>query len=151
MVRRLTRAVLHHSEDAEDAAQEAFFSAWTARERFDERQAFPPWLARIALNRARDLRRRRTVRSTESLEAVPAAGGGAPDEDAGDALLHSRLDRALTELSERQRVALLLFEVEGYAAAEIGELLGVPEGTVRSDVFHARRKLRAVLGELERF
>lgn len=149
LVRRLTRAVLRHREDADDAAQEAFFSAWAARDRFDERQAFPPWLARIALNQARDLRRRRTVRRTEPLETAPAIAVGAPDDHAGEALLGARLDAALTGLSERQRVALVLFEVEGYAAAEIGELLGIPEGTVRSDVFHARRKLRAILGERE--
>ena len=46
-------------------------------------------------------------------------------------------------------MAVLLFEVEGYAHAEIAALLGVPEGTVRADVFHARRRLRAVLGGKE--
>jgi RNA polymerase sigma-70 factor (ECF subfamily) len=59
------------------------------------------------------------------------------------------LEAALAELPERQRLALLLFEVDGYAHAEIGALLGIPEGTARSDVFQARRKLRGVLGDRE--
>lgn len=149
MVRRLTLSVLRHPEDADDAAQEAFFSAWTALDRFDERQALAPWLARIAVNAARDLHRRRNVRSAAPLEVVQVVSSDAPDRQAGDAMLRVRLDSALATLPDRQRAALVLFEVEGYAAAEIGAILDIPEGTVRSDVFHARRKLRTLLGEKE--
>jgi RNA polymerase sigma-70 factor, ECF subfamily len=146
MVRRLTRAVLGQLEDAEDAAQDAFLHAWTALDRFDPAAALGPWLARIALNSARDLRRRRRVRSTEAIPESQAATGGAPDRDAERALLRERLTQALRTLPERQRAAVVLFEVEGYSHAEVGAMLGIPEGTARSDVFHARRKLRQVLG-----
>jgi len=149
MVRRLARTVLGHPEDADDAAQDAFLSAWTAVQRFDSRAPLGPWLARIALNAARDLRRRRRVRTTEPVPAGQAAPGAMPDRLAEQALLRERLDRALAELPERQRVALVLFEVDGYSHAELAALLGVPEGTARSDVFHARRKLRAALGAAE--
>jgi len=149
MVRRLTLSVLRHPEDADDAAQEAFLSAWTALDRFDEGQALAPWLARIAVNAARDLHRRRTVRSAAPLDVVQVVSSDAPDRQAGDAMMRVRLDSALATLPDRQRAALVLFEVEGYAAAEIGAILGIPEGTVRSDVFHARRKLRTLLGEKE--
>jgi RNA polymerase sigma-70 factor, ECF subfamily len=150
MVRRLTRTVLGHVEDAEDAAQDAFLSAWIALHRFDPAAALGPWLARIALNAARDLRRRRRVRSTESIPESQAAGGRPPDNDADRALLRERLSRALLELPERQRVAVVLFEVEGYSHAEVGRMLRIPEGTARSDVFHARRKLRLLLGPQEK-
>lgn len=150
MVRRLTRAVLRHPDDADDAAQDAFLSAWRALDRFDTAQPAGPWLARIAVNAARDLQRRRTVRRTEAIpESYADRRGGGPEAQTDSALLRERLDAALAELPERQRVALVLFEVEGYRHAEIGALLGVPEGTVRSDVFHARRRLRAALGEPE--
>jgi RNA polymerase sigma-70 factor (ECF subfamily) len=86
------------------------------------------------------------VRRTEEIDAQMTDPRGAPDAMTHDALLRSRLNRALAELPERQRAALVLFEVEGFAHAEIGALLGVPEGTVRSDVFHARRRLRVALG-----
>jgi RNA polymerase sigma-70 factor (ECF subfamily) len=55
------------------------------------------------------------------------------------------MNAAMSELSERQRVALVLYEVEGYSHAEVAEVLGVPEGTARSDLFHAKRRLRPLL------
>jgi RNA polymerase sigma-70 factor (ECF subfamily) len=50
-------------------------------------------------------------------------------------------------LSERRRTAVVLFDVEGYSHAEIAGILGIPEGTVRSEVFHARRRLRTLLAD----
>ncbi len=147
MVRRLARAVLHDGDDAEDAAQDAFLHAWMALDRFKPDQPFQPWLVRIALNAARDLARRRKVRRTEPIDPTMAGSQPAPDAVTHDALLRARLDQALAELPERQRTALVLFDVEGYAHAEIGALLGIPDGTVRSDVFHARRRLRAALAD----
>src|SRR5881398_1737528 len=55
--------------------------------------------------------------------------------------------QALAELPERRRVPVVLFDVEGYSDAEIAAVLGIPEGTVRSEVFHARRRLRALLAD----
>ena len=148
-VRRLARTVLRNPDDADDAAQEAFFAAWRFRHRFDPRRPFRPWLAQITLNAARDLKRRRTVRQTEQLPADAASPRDNPLAKAEQALLKERLDAALGELPERQRLALVLFDVEGFSHAEAGELLGIPEGTARSDVFHARRRLRKVLGQEE--
>ena len=74
------------------------------------------------------------------------AHGPAPDKAADVTALHTALRRALHDLPERQRMAVVLFDVEGYSHREIGEILGIPEGTVRSDVFHGRRTLREVLG-----
>jgi RNA polymerase sigma-70 factor (ECF subfamily) len=61
------------------------------------------------------------------------------------ALLRERMDQAMGSLTERQRTALVLYEVEGYSHAEVAEVLGVPEGTARSDLFHAKRRLRPLL------
>lgn len=149
MVRRLTRAVLRHAADADDAAQEAFLSAWNALDRFQPSQALGPWLARIAVNAARDLARRRRVRTTEPVPFDRADAGPLPDQVADRRVTGERLDAALSTLPERQRVVLVLFEVEGYAHSEIGQLLGVPEGTVRSELFHAKRKLRELLRPLK--
>ena len=143
--RRAAQAVLGNAEDADDAAQDGFLAAWRAVAGYDPSRPFRPWLMRIVVNAARDLRRRRRVRHTEPLPPQQAAGTHGPDHHAGRALLRDRLAAALAELSERQRVAVTLFDAEGYAHAEIAELLGVPEGTVRSDVFHARRALRRAL------
>jgi RNA polymerase sigma-70 factor (ECF subfamily) len=145
-VRRLTRTILGNANDAEDAAQEAFLSAWKALDRFDPAQPLSPWLTRIALNAARDLRRRQRVRSTEELPVTLVASGTSPEQSAGQLLLRERLDQALATLPERQRIALVLFDVEGYSHAEVAAQLEIPEGTARSEVFHARRRMRAALG-----
>ena len=145
MVRRICRAVLRHPEDADDAAQDAFLSAWNGMGRFDPGVAFSPWLGRIAMNAARDLRRRRRVRESEVIPSDTKSWTPGPDTAAHAALLRERMDRAMSELTERQRVALVLYEVEGYTHAEVAEVLGVPEGTARSDLFHAKRRLRPLL------
>ncbi len=148
-VRRLTRTILGHSTDAEDAAQEAFLSAWKALDRFDPAQRLSPWLTRIALNAARDLRRRQRVRTTEQLPETLVSTGPSPEQSAGQLLLRERLDTALAALPERQRIALVLFDVEGYSHAEVAAQLDIPEGTARSEVFHARRRMRLALGPWE--
>jgi RNA polymerase sigma-70 factor (ECF subfamily) len=68
-----------------------------------------------------------------------------PEEQTDWRLFRHELGEALERLPERQRVAVVLFDVEGYSHGEIAELLKIPEGTVRSDVFHARRTLRQSL------
>jgi RNA polymerase sigma-70 factor, ECF subfamily len=119
-VRRVARAVTGNAMDADDAAQEAFLSALDRIETYDRSRPFGPWLMRIASNAAIDLLRRRAVRSAEPLDERLAAPARSPAPDA-------------------------LFDVEGYPHAAIADILGIPEGTVRSDVFHARRALRDML------
>ncbi len=145
-VRRVTRAILRQADDADDAAQDAFLSAWRALGRFDPARPLGPWLVRIAINAARDLERRRRLRSARPLADQEPAPDAPPDRLANRGLLRERLELALARLPERQRLVVLLFDAEGYAHGEIAELLGVPAGTVRSDLFHARRALREALG-----
>jgi RNA polymerase sigma-70 factor (ECF subfamily) len=145
-VRRVCRSVTLDEHDADDAAQDAFLSALDRLETFDRRRPFGPWLMRIASNAAIDLLRRRAVRRVEPLDEAVAGSSRSPVQDAMHSELRAALSAALAELPERQRVAVTLFDMEGYAHAEIAEILGVPEGTVRSDVFHARRRLRQALG-----
>jgi len=145
VARRVARAVLGNPEDADDAAQDAMLSALVKLDQYDPRRPFGPWLLRIVSNAATDRRRRRTVRRVEPLDPGLAAGGPRPDTAAEQRALGERLRQALAELPERRRVAVVLFDVEGYSHAEIAGVLGIPEGTVRSEVFHARRRLRALL------
>jgi len=146
-VRRVARAVLGDPDDADDAAQDALLGALIKLRQYDPRRPFGPWLMRIAANAATDRRRRRRVRRTEPLDGNVVARGMLPDADTQRRALGQRLRDALSQLPERRRVAVVLFDVEGYSHAEIGRVLGIPEGTVRSEVFHARRALRGLLAD----
>ena len=145
--RRVARAVLGDPDDADDAAQDAMLSALLKLRQYDARRPFGPWLLRIVANAATDRRRRRAVRRVEPLDPGLVAGGSRPDLAAERWALSARLREALAELPERRRIAVVLFDVEGYSHAEIAQVLGIPEGTVRSEVFHARRRLRALLAD----
>jgi len=145
--RRVARAVLGDPDDADDAAQDAFLSALVKLAQYDPARPFGPWLMRIVANSATDRRRRRAVRRTDQLEPGLVGGGTRPDVAAERAALGERLHAALGELTPRRRLAVVLFDVEGYSHAEIAQVLRIPEGTVRSEVFHARRRLRALLAD----
>ena len=145
--RRVARALLRDPDDADDAAQDAFVTALTKLSRYDARRPFGPWLMRIVANAAIDRGRRRAVRRAEPLDERTVDGGEAPDQFAARGEWSQRLLDALAQLPDRQRLAVVLFDAEGYAHAEIADILGIPVGTVRSDVHRARHSLRAALGE----
>jgi RNA polymerase sigma-70 factor (ECF subfamily) len=147
--RRVARSVLGPGDDADDAVQDGMIAAWRALDRFDPARAFRPWLMRIVANASLDLLRRRKVRRAVAVPETVVSGGIPPDRMAEGALVRDRLKDALLELPERQRIAVVLFDAEGYSHAEIAGILGVPEGTVRSYVFHARRTLRGALSEFK--
>ena len=141
-VRRLAYAILRDAHEAEDAAQDGVLQALVKLDRYDPTRPFGPWLMRIVANAAIDRRRRRAVRDTSELDEALAGGGPLPDVEVDRLALRQRLAMALDKLPERYRIAVVLFDVEGYSQAEIAEILGVAPGTVRSAVFHARRRLR---------
>ena len=141
----VARAIVVNHEDAEDAVQEAFLHAYRALHRFLPDQEFGAWLHRIVANAALDITRRRKVRDADELPETVASPFRDPAE--GSELRH-RLEGALAQLPARQRAVIVLHDVEGYRHAEIGRMLGIPEGTARSDLHYARSALRAVLGSV---
>ena len=141
----VARAIVLSHEDAEDAVQDGFLHAYRALDRFRSDQPFGAWLNRIVANAALDLVRRRKVRDTEELPETVALAFRDPGE--ADEL-RRRLGDALTHLSDRQRAVIVLHDVEGYTHGEIGSILGIPEGTARSDLHHARAALRRLLSNI---
>lgn len=141
----VARGIVLTHEDAEDVVQEAFLHAWRALDRFRPEQPFGAWLHRIVANAALDNTRRRKVRAAEELHDVHA---GPSRDPAVHRDLRERLAAALATLPARQRAVLVLHDLEGYKHGEIGELLGIPEGTARSDLFHARGAMRRALHAL---
>ena len=141
----VVRAIVLTHEDAEDAVQEGFLHAFRALDRFLPDQPFGAWLYRIMANAALDLVRRRKVRDADELpDTVPVLfrDPGEADE------LRRRLTEALTRLTDRQRSVIVLHDVEGFTHGEIGVMLGIPEGTARSDLHHARKELRRILKDI---
>lgn len=143
----VARAIVLTHEDAEDAVQEGFLHAYRALDRFRPEQAFGAWLHRIVANAALDIARRRKVRDADELPETVASPRPTRDPaEAGE--LRRRLRAALDLLGARQRAVIVLHDVEGFKHAEIGAMLGIPEGTARSDLHHARAQLRRVLGDV---
>jgi RNA polymerase sigma-70 factor (ECF subfamily) len=141
----VARAIVVTHEDAEDAVQEGFLHAYRALDRFLPDQPFGAWLYRIMANASLDLVRRRKVRDADELPdtvPIPFRDPGESDE------LRRRLDQALATLSSRQRSVIVLHDVEGFTHGEIGTMLGIPEGTARSDLHHARTALRKLLKDV---
>ena len=146
---RTATLLLGGVQDADDAVQEIFLRLFRNLKRFDASRAFEPWLYRIALNACRDLARRRRWRQWVSLDGWLAAGGAEPAAVGIDPRI-AEIVAALSRLSERERAAVVLREVEGLSAAEAGKILGISEGTVRSHASRGRARLRAMLGAARR-
>jgi RNA polymerase sigma-70 factor (ECF subfamily) len=143
--------MLGQAQAAEDAAQEAFVSAWrnigTLRG-----EAFRPWVLRIAANLCRDELRRRVRRPSSSLDVALEAGvPEPPDEDplpedtALNAELRAGLDAALAALPDDQRTAIVLCDVDGLDYSEIAAVMNTSLGTVKSRIARGRLRLREAL------
>jgi RNA polymerase sigma-70 factor (ECF subfamily) len=143
----VARAIVLTHEDAEDAVQEGFLHSYRALDRFRPEQAFGAWLHRIVANAALDIARRRKVRDADELPETVASPR--PSRDPAESHeLRTRLREAMAQLGARQRAVIVLHDVEGFKHAEIGAMLGIPEGTARSDLHHARAQLRRLLGDV---
>jgi RNA polymerase sigma factor (sigma-70 family) len=141
---RLAYRVVGHREDAEDLVQETFLAAHQYLDSFDVSRPFGPWLMRIVLNRGANLRRSRARRTTEpEVDAVSPAPSALEETERREMRLV--LERAMATLTERQRLIVTLFDVDGRTSTEIGEMLELAPGTVRWHLHEARRVLRAAL------
>ena len=141
---RVARGVLRNTADAEDVAQEALLRAYRSFERLRDRSRFRGWLVRIAFRIALDRLRsakRREHRDTLWSQPAHMPPPATAEDIAVSNQFQGHLDRALEELPEKLRLALLLSAMEGHTIDEIATMLGVPVGTVKSRIFIARKKL----------
>ncbi len=140
-------------EEAADAVQDAFVSAYRAAHTFRGQSAVTTWLHRITVNacldRARKAASRKTapVDDTERLEQLlePHESASAPAERHD---VQRQLVEALGTLPPDQRAALVLVDMQGYPVAEAARILGVPTGTVKSRCARGRARLLPLLGHL---
>lgn len=136
------------AEEAEDLLQDVFLTAHRKLGSFRGESALGTWLYRLAVNHCLDFlrgRRAKMARATASLDDEDAAEPAAPATRLAAAISRIDLDRAIAQLPDGCRTAFVLHDVEGFEHHEIGDLLGISEGTSKSQVHKARMKLRSIL------
>ncbi len=138
---RVAYGVVRHHQDAEEVAQEAFARAYRRFSQLRDRTRFRAWLVRmtwrLAIDRWRSDRRRQV---REDAAFVPPPGATAEDVVAGNERA-ARLWQAIDSLPEKLRIVIVLAAIEGHDVREVARLLGLPEGTVKSRLFLARKGL----------
>lgn len=141
-LRRLATAIVLDRHVADDVVQESLLAAWRGLNQLRDAASFRTWLRRIAINRARNALRR--PRSLHLLDVGPPdqARTADPSQAWDDAVA---LEAAMRQLTGDQRVCVALHYLEGRSVMEIAEILGVPDGTVKSRLYAARGRLREAL------
>jgi len=142
-------SIVRSPQDAEDLGQEAFVKAYQSIGRFRTTESFGPWIYRIVTNLALDvMKHRRKFRHEEIGETERAARRDDAELPAMSNEIAARIDAAIEELPEMQRLVARLHLVEELENAEIAAMTGLTDGTVRSHLSHARAKLKDKLADL---
>lgn len=134
--------ILQDRDDAEDVIQEVFARLFFQEDSFEGRSAYSTWLYRIVVNSSINFlrgRRRRTRLYASPSEPL------SPEEFAAGREVERQIISALAKISERQRQVFFLREMRGLSYPDIAQLLGIPEGTVKSALNRAREKVCALI------
>lgn len=156
IVYRLAMQITQNHADADDVMQETFIKAYRSIHTFRQDAAFETWLYRIAVNEALNFVKRRDRRreyafdasaetALDAVERHRAEEASDPHVQAEKAELRQRVTEAVNSLSLKHRTVVHLHEFEGLTHAEIAAILNCSEGTVRSRLHYARKKLRTLL------
>ncbi len=142
--------MMGNAEDAEDALQMAFVKTYDTLPRFDLRRPFGPWFFQILRNQCRDMLRSRKAKFRiealdERLEERAADAEHGPERARQRSAARELLWKGLERIGEEHREILVLKELEGFRYNEIAQILEIPEGTVASRLYHARRALKEAL------
>jgi RNA polymerase sigma-70 factor (ECF subfamily) len=140
--------MLGNPADAEDLLQEIFLSAHRKLDSYRGDAALGTWLYRLAMNQILDHVRSRAARTgqlTDGLDDASVLADAGGHRLADRAISRIDLERALAELPEGCRAAFVLHDVEGLEHKEVSEVLGIAEGTSKSQVHKARLRLRSLL------
>ncbi|HSU31918.1 MAG TPA: sigma-70 family RNA polymerase sigma factor [Bryobacteraceae bacterium] len=142
LVLRVAQRLLLNGEDAKDAAQEVFIRLHRSLGRFQQEKDFGPWLYRMTVNICHDIRRRRKQEisldgAMEMFDLSPSAEETAVLREQRELVL-----AALGELTDREREVIVLRDLEGLSTAEVAEITGSLETTVRSQISTGRVKIR---------
>lgn len=137
----LAARTLGSRDEAADAVQDAFLRAWRRLDSFRGDALFSTWLYRICVNAAHDQRTRRSAEPAELEDVAPD-----PRDHFAESRLSDEIQTALDALDETQREVVVLYDILGCSYAEIAEVTGAAEGTVKSRLFRGRTELARRLG-----
>ena len=151
--------MLGNLEEAKDLAQEVFISVFQSIKNLKEEIKFDAWLTQITLNHCRNrwkyLKRRQYFNSDSLDDPIETEEGNMPkaiyDPSGNPETLYEKkrvqqfIQRGLLKLKEDQRELLVLRDIQGFSYEEIGESLGLPEGTIKSKLHRARMDLKGIL------
>jgi len=147
----VARRIIGDAEEARDVAQLVFLRVWDSIARYDEKYSFNTWLYRIATNLSIDFLRANRSRAKAhgaTLHLVERREAALEDE-ATFALESSQVaelfERVSCDLSEKQKAAFVLREIDGLDSKDVAEILGCGESTVRNHLFNARKSLQKKL------
>lgn len=140
----MSRVLLGSRDDAADAVQDGMLAAWRGLPALREPEAFPAWFRKLVIRAS--MRRVRSRRPVVELDLEIAAPGSHLEH----AVQWRGLQRAFRSLDAQDRLVLTLRHLWGASVAEAATLLGVPEGTVKSQTHHAMDRLRAAYAAEER-
>lgn len=135
-------------EEAADALQDAFISAFRAAAHFRAESQVSTWLHRIVVNACLDRIRRQQARPAVSLAETGKHEPAVPRDSIAERETRLVIDDALATLPDEQRMPIVLVDIEGYSVAETAEALGIAEGTVKSRCARGRTRLAKLLGHL---
>jgi RNA polymerase sigma-70 factor (ECF subfamily) len=157
MVFRIAYSILRNYHDSEDAAQECFLRVWKQKDRLCEVSNVKTWLARIAWTTALDKRRSSRAMVSLSMVSLSDEQAGAElaqsipdlavaaDQQLASAQMQQMLERLIAGLPEDLRNTLELSTIQELNSAEIAEVMKIPEGSVRTRLFRARKQLKEKL------
>jgi RNA polymerase sigma-70 factor, ECF subfamily len=134
--------LLGRPEDAQDASQEVFLRAFRYLHRFDRHRPFEPWLMKMTVNVCHDLSKKRHAQPQGVINPDVLRAAGDPHHELHTEQQRTILYKALQELPEKERAAIVLRDIEGLSTAEVAEILGSSEATVRSQISSARLKIK---------
>ncbi len=152
-IMNLVSRFINDRDRAEEISQEVFLRVFRNRERYRKSGKFSTWIFTIAVNLTKnEIRSRVRHKGTFSLDALEEETGGQglpfpdtsplPDEDLSRTEIREKVSEALRKLPPRYREAVVLRDVEGMSYEEVGQILGIPGGTVRSRINRARLMLK---------
>ncbi len=130
---KTARSILYNDEDAADAISETILACWEKMWQLKEESYFRTWMTRILINKCKDMLRKQ--RNLSLVEEIPDI----PSYDVKYA--NAEWKEALDSLSEKYRLVLMLYYVEGFKTGEISQILSMPESTVRSRLARGRQQL----------